>query len=111
MEQKYLFTTAEGNQQSIAATRAEDGCVYPGCGKVRAADLVHCPHHADFVAWKAGESERKRKRRNELKEMRRLKADLLAVSPLRAMNTQFTEPQQQKQRAKRRTTKRSRIPA
>jgi len=63
------------------------GCVWPGCGKIRAPNSPHCPHHVVLTEWAKGEAARRKRRAELLKKQRRLEDEKLAT-----LNPQFEPP-------------------
>jgi len=68
---------------------AQDGaaaCIWPGCGKIRdERGGVYCPHHDRTAEWEAAEPERRKRQAEFIRNVRRIKEELLAASPLRAV--------------------------
>jgi hypothetical protein len=94
----YLFV-GDKRETNAAISAEQSGCVYPRCGKVRTQNSAYCLRHVLVIEWEKGEPERRRKRAELLRERRRQEEEFLAASPLRAINSQSTEPPQ-KRRAK-----------
>jgi hypothetical protein len=96
VESLFLFPETE----DTGSTDPTDiGCVWPGCGKIPAPDSPHCPYHILIEEWKRDEPNRRKRRADLVRDMKRQKDESLAASPLRADNPQFLEPPQ-KRRAK-----------
>jgi hypothetical protein len=73
------------------------------CHRLPQLGKLYCPKHQLLIDEADNERERKRTARERLKMYRKAQEEVLAASPLAAVNPKFEEEQQARQKARRET--------